>query len=561
MQWLQTLLTDPNSIAHIIAVYVSICALGMILGKIRVFGVAFGSIVVLFVGLAASYFGVKVNMDVLGFARDFGLMIFIFFIGLQVGPSFFSSFKSVGIVLNGLMLVGCLLGMLIAVGLFFLFSDSVTIAQMMGILFGAVTNTPALGATQEALAEMHYVGEDIAVGYACAYPLALISLIPVSLFLRKLFKIDLKEEDRHWDDEEKEMSNAPVSFHVYVTNHILDGLTLKQIHERIPRPFICSRVMHKREISSASGSVAVHVGDTLRIVATPDNKMDIVRALGKEDERIDLATEPSPLVSRRLVVTRQELTGSTIGDLELNFQDGVNVARVYRAGMQLFPYNNLHIQVGDVLQCVGPVTAIKRLSEHLGNRTKELEQPNWIAIFIGMLVGVFFGSIPLAIPGMPTPLKLGLAGGPLIVAIILGRYGAFFHLATYTTNSANLMLREMGLALFLASVGLTAGENFVAALMNGHGFYYMRMGLAITYLPQIIMGIVARRYFKLNFHAIMGLLAGIGTNTPILSYAATLSERPSCVVAYSTVYPLAMFVRILSGQVILVLLWSYVPVA
>lgn len=561
MQWLNTLLTDPNSVAHIMAVYVAICAIGMILGKIKIFGVAFGSILVLFVGLAASHFGVKVNMEVLGFVRDFGLMIFIFFIGLQVGPSFFSSFKSVGIVLNALMVCGLLLGTLIALGLFFMFSDVINIGQMMGVLFGAVTNTPALGAAQEALTQIHYAGEDIAVGYACAYPLALISLIPVSLFLRWLFKVDLKEEDRHWDDEEKEISNAPVSFHVYVTNHILNGLSLLQIHERIPRPFICTRIMHQREISSPTGHATICVGDTLRIVATPDNKMDIVRAFGKEDTRIDLAAEKSPLVSRRLIVTKSDLTGTTIGDLALNNEDGVNIARVYRAGMQLFPANNLHIQVGDELQCVGPENAIKRLALHLGNRVKQLEQPNWIAIFIGMLVGIVFGSIPIAIPGMPTPLKLGLAGGPLIIAIILGRYGALFRLATYTTNSANLMLRELGISLFLASVGLTAGTNFVHALTQGDGIYYVFFGILITYIPQIVMGIIGRKFFKLNFHSVLGLLAGIATNSPILAYAATLSEKSSCVIAYSTVYPLAMFLRILSGQVIVLLMWSYVPIA
>ena len=352
-----------------------------------------------------------------------------------------------------------------------------------------------------------------------------------------------------------------MSFHVYVTNHLLDGLSLKQVHERIPRPFICTRIMHNREISSPTGHASIHVGDTLRIVATPDNKMDIVRAFGKEDTRSDLATEKSPLVSRRLIVTKSDLTGTTIGDLALNNEDGVNIARVYRAGMQLFPANNLHIQVGDELQCVGPENAIKRLALHLGNRVKQLEQPNWIAIFIGMLVGIVFGSIPIAIPGMPTPLKLGLAGGPLIIAIILGRYGALFRLATYTTNSANLMLRELGISLFLASVGLTAGTNFVHALTQGNGIYYVFFGILITYVPQIVMGIIGRKFFKLNFHSVLGLLAGIATNSPILAYAATLSEKSSCVIAYSTVYPLAMFLRILSGQVIVLLMWSYVPVA
>lgn len=559
MQWLNTLLTDPNSIAHIVLVYMSIISIGLAIGRIKFFGISLGSIVVLFVGLAFSYFGVKVNQEVLSFAKDFGLIIFIFYIGLQVGPSFFSSFKSVGVVLNSLMVFGWVLGIAITIGLFFLFFGTVSLPEVLGAHYGAVTNTPGLGATQEALKQLGYVSSDITAAYACAYPLGLTGIIGVSIFLRWLFKVDMAEEDRHWDVEEREINQAPVSYHIYITNHLLDGVTITQAHERVPRPFICSRVMHAGEISSPLPDTVLHVGDTIRVVSTPQHRRDIIAAFGKEDLRINLETTHTPLVRRRILITKSSLGGKTIDDLSsLANTDGVNITRVFRAGTEIFPYANLHIQVGDVLQCVGPENAIKRMEGRLGNQAKHLDQPNIAAIFMGMTVGIIFGSIPFAIPGMPTPIKLGMAGGPLIIAILLGRYGASWHLSTYMTTSSNLMSREIGISLFLASVGLSAGETFVHALVSGNGLLFALIGFCITIIPQVITGIIARVFCKLNYHSIVGLLIGMGTNSPILSYASTLSEKNAAPVAYSTVYPLAMFLRITAGQLILLGMWTYV---
>jgi len=558
MQWLNTLLTDPNSIAHIVLVYMAIISIGLGIGRIKFFGISLGSIVVLFVGLAFSYFGVRVNMDVLAFAKDFGLIIFIFFIGLQVGPSFFSSFKSVGVVLNSLMVFGWTLGIVITISAFFLFSDTISLPEILGIHYGAVTNTPGLGATQEALNQLNYQGNDIAAAYACAYPLGLTAIIGVSIFLRWIFKIDMAEEDRHWDVEEREISQAPVSFHIYITNHLLDGVTITQSHERIPRPFICSRVMHAGEIISPLPETVLHVGDTIRVVSTPEHKRDIIAAFGKEDERINLETAHTPLVRAKFLVSLSSLSGRTIDSLSLAATDGVNITRVFRAGTELFPHPNLHIQVGDVLQCVGPENAVKRLEGRLGNQAKHLDQPNIAAIFMGMTLGIVFGSLPLAIPGMPTPIKLGMAGGPLIIAILLGRYGASLHLSTYMTPSSNLMSREIGISLFLASVGLSAGDTFVNALITGNGLLFALIGCCITVVPQLVVGIIARVFCKLNYHSIVGLLIGLGTNSPILAYASTLSEKNAAPVAYSTVYPLAMFLRIITGQLILLAMWSYV---
>lgn len=561
MDWLIALFSTPNSIAHILLAYSIVIALGMALGKIKIFGVSLGVTFVLFTGLLLNYLGMKVDPTVLGFIRDFGLILFVFFIGLQVGPSFFSSFKSGGIVLNGLMVLAVVLSVIVTIVLYFCFSDTLSLAQMLGVHYGAVTNTPGLGATQEALAQLNYQGEDIAVAYACAYPLGVVSIIGTAIALRFIFKIDMKEEDQHWEAEEKASNHVSIFFHVCVTNRALEGRSIGDIRAFIARPFICSRILHDGVISSPSSESLVHVGDVVRIVSGEENKDAIVTFFGEEDKKADLATEHSPITSKRLSVTRTEINGLTVADLHLSHSDGVNITRVYRAGMQLFPYQNLHIQMGDELYCVGPANSIKRLEDRLGNKIKRLEHPNLIAIFIGIAVGILFGSLPIVIPGMPVPLKLGLAGGPLIIAILLGRFGSLFRLVTYTTSSANLMLRELGISLFLASVGLAAGENFVDALLVGNGPLYVVLGLLVTIIPLLTVGCIARHFFHINYHSIVGLMAGATTDPPTLAYAATLSEKNSSAVAYSTVYPLAMFLRILTGQLVLLIMWSFVSVA
>lgn len=561
MDWLISLFSNPNSIAHILFVYSIVIALGMGLGRIKIFGVSLGVTFVLFTGLLLNYLGMKIDPTVLGFIRDFGLILFVFFIGLQVGPSFFASFKSGGIVLNGLMILAVVLSVAVTIVLYFFFSDTVSLAQMLGVHYGAVTNTPGLGATQEALAQLNYQGEDIAVAYACAYPLGVVSIIGTAIALRFIFKIDMKEEDQHWEAEEKASNHVSIFFHVHVTNKALEGRKIGDIRAFIARPFICSRIQHNGEITSPNSESIVHVGDLIRVVSGEENKDAIVAFFGEEDTKADLATEHSPITSKRLSVTRPEINGLTVGDLHLSHSDGVNITRVYRAGMQLFPYQNLHIQMGDELYCVGPMNSIKRLEDRLGNKIKRLEHPNLIAIFIGIAIGILFGSLPIAIPGMPVPLKLGLAGGPLIIAILLGRFGSLFRLVTYTTSSANLMLRELGISLFLASVGLAAGENFVDALIVGNGPLYVVLGLLVTIIPLLTVGCIARHFFHINYHSIVGLMAGATTDPPTLAYAATLSEKNSSAVAYSTVYPLAMFLRILTGQLVLLVMWSFVTVS
>lgn len=494
----------------------------------------------------------------MNFLRDFGLILFVFFIGLQVGPSFFASFKSGGIQLNFLTVLAVVLSILITVGLYFLLSDSVSLPQMLGVHFGAVTNTPGLGATQEALDMFGYVGENIAVGYACAYPLGVVGIIVSAILIRLIFRINVKEEERLWEEAEKDSNNVPIYFHVEITNAAVDGKTIREVRHIIGRSFICSRVLHEGVISSPGPDTIIHCADKLRIVSNADDKDAILTFFGREDTEVDLATEHSPLITRTILVSREEVNGIRLAELHLSKMDGVNITRIFRAGMTLFPYQNLHLQMGDQVYCVGPERAIARLAAVLGNQVKKLDHPNIISVFLGIAVGIILGYLPLAIPGMPVPLKLGLAGGPLIVAILLGYWGPHIRLVTYTTHSANLMLREMGIALFLASVGLSAGGKFVSALLEGNGLLYIGSGLVITIVPLLIIGVIARIKFKLNYHSIVGLLAGATTDPPTLAYANTLSEKDCSAIAYSTVYPLAMFLRILTGQLVLILLWGFV---
>ena len=554
MDWMMPLLTDTDSIGHILLVYSVVIALGMALGRIKVFGISLGVTFVLFVALAVSYAGITVNDTVLNFLRDFGLILFVFFIGLQVGPSFFSSFKSGGLQLNLLTLLAVGLSILVTIALFLVLQGTVTLPQILGVHYGAVTNTPGLGATQEALDMLGYKGENIAIAYACAYPLGVVGIITSAVILRKMFRINLKEEDRHWDEEASANSDAPIFFHVAVTNAGINGQTMRNIRNFIGRAFICSRVLHDGVITSPSPDTQVFVGDKLRIVSGAESKAAIVAFFGQEETDIDLATAHSPLIARNILITKDQVNGMRLGELHLSRYDGVNITRVFRAGMTLFPYQNLHLQMGDQVYCVGPQRSIERLADRLGNQVQKLDHPNIISIFLGILLGF----LPIAIPGMPVPLRLGLAGGPLIVAILLGYWGPHFKLITYTTHSANLMLREMGIALFLASVGLSAGDRFVSAFIDGNGLLYVALGLVITVVPLIITGVVARIKFQMNYHLIVGLLAGATTDPPTLAYANTISEKDSSAIAYSTVYPLAMFLRILTGQVVLLVLWSFV---
>ena len=559
MNWLSQLFLNPDSIGHIVFTYAFVIALGTYLGRIKVLGVSFGVTCVLFVALLINYAGIRVNPTVLSFLRDFGLIFFVYLMGLQVGPSFFNSFKHEGVHLNVLTVVSVLVSIAVTIALFFMLGGTITLPQILGVHFGAVTNTPGLGATQEALDVMGYQGESIAVAYACAYPLGVVATILSLIALRYLFSVDLKEEDKRLLDEESAANTAPIYFQLELQNTRLEGITIHEAPRLVGRSFICSRVLHEGTISSPTGNSVLHVGDIMRLVSEPDDKEALLAFFGRETPDVDLANDKhSPVCSALIRVTQESVNGTRVRDLHLSRLDGVNITRVYRNGIQLFPHKALRLQLGDKVYCVGPERSIARLASLLGNQLQKLDHPNIIVIFLGILLGVLIGSVPLAIPGIPVPLKLGLAGGPLIVAILLGHYGPRIKLVTYTTYSVNLMLREIGIAIFLASVGLSAGENFVNTLLHGNGPLYVLLGLAVTVIPCLVTGAFARLRYQMNFHHIMGMLAGANTNVPALAYAGMQSETNAALVAYSTVYPLALFLRILTGQLILVALWSFV---
>ena len=559
MNWLSQLFLNPDSIGHIVLTYAFVIALGTYLGRIKVLGVSFGVTCVLFVALLINYAGIRVNPTVLSFLRDFGLIFFVYLMGLQVGPSFFNSFKHEGVHLNVLTVVSVLVSIAVTIALFFMLGGTITLPQILGVHFGAVTNTPGLGATQEALDVMGYQGESIAVAYACAYPLGVVATILSLIALRYLFSVDLKEEDKRLLDEESAANTAPIYFQLELQNSRLEGITIHEARRLVGRSFICSRVLHEGTISSPTGNSVLHVGDIMRLVSEPDDKEALLAFFGRETPDVDLANDKhSPVCSALIRVTQESVNGTRVRDLHLSRLDGVNITRVYRNGIQLFPHKALRLQLGDKVYCVGPERSIARLASLLGNQLQKLDHPNIIVIFLGILLGVLIGSVPLAIPGIPVPLKLGLAGGPLIVAILLGHYGPRIKLVTYTTYSVNLMLREIGIAIFLASVGLSAGENFVNALLHGKGPLYVLLGLAVTVIPCLVTGAFARLRYQMNFHHIMGMLAGANTNVPALAYAGMQSETNAALVAYSTVYPLARSLRILTGQLILVALWSFV---
>ena len=556
------LLFSPGSTAHIILVYAFVIALGFWLGRIKILGVSLGVTLVLFVGLAAGHFGLRIDPGVQSFMRDFGLILFIFFMGLQVGPSFFTSFKSGGLIMNGLAAFAILLSVAVTLllwgGVSLIGSDA-GLPQLLGMYYGAVTNTPGLGATQELLDMLGYQGENLAVAYACAYPLGVVGLVLSCVILKKILRVDLAQEDRDWEAAESDKSEAPVYFHVEAANVFLDGRTLRDIRSFVNRPFVCSRRKSPEgDISAPTADTVVRLGDIFRVVTQPENKDAIIAFFGKSaDESIDLSSAHSPIASRIILVSDPRVNGTTIEDLHLSHYDGANATRVFRAGMELYPFPKLHLNLGDRIRVVGPSRALDRLESNLGNKRARLDKPNVFAAFAGIALGLLLGSLPIAIPGIPVPVKLGLAGGPLIIAILLGRFGPAIGLATYTTNSASLMLREMGMAFFLASVGLSAGGGFARAFVSGNGFLYMALGLLVTLIPVLITGVIARKAFHLNYYSVVGLISGATTDPPTLAYASSLTEKTCSSVAYSTVYPLAMFLRILSGQLVLLAFWSF----
>ncbi len=552
MEWLVNLFTNTTSVAHIALLYAIVIAVGVYLGKIKIAGISLGVTFVLFAGIIAGHFGFTAPVDILTFIQDFGLILFVFMIGLQVGPGFFESFGTAGVKLNGLAATAILLNILVMFGCYYIFfdtSDKTALPMMVGTLYGAVTNTPGLGAANEALTSVF--GEEapqIASAYACAYPLGVLGIIGAIILVRYICKVRLeKEEEALTAQEGAKATQKPYKMHLEVSNKYLEGKTLLQVHDFLNRDFVVSRIVHAGELSIPNRNTVFHLGDQMLIVCAEADQEAIMAFIGPKID-IDFEQQDQPLVSKRILVTNPHINGKSFGQMHFSSVYGVNVTRVTRHGMELFASPSLPLQVGDRIMVVGPEDAVDRVANKMGNSLKRLDAPNIATIFVGIFLGIIFGSLPF-IPGMPL-MKLGIAGGPLIIAILIGRYGYKIKLVTYTTTSANMMLREIGLVLFLASVGIKAGANFFDTVMQGDGLLYVLTGFLITVIPIMIVGPIARMKFKFNYFTIAGMISGTYTDPPALAYSNSICTKEAPAVGYSTVYPLSMFLRILTAQLI-----------
>lgn len=545
-----------GSVAYTILLYATVIAIGITLGKVKVFGISIGVTFVLFAGIVAGHFGFVVDTAISHFIKEFGLILFVFSIGLQVGPSFFSSFKKDGMMMNLLAASLILLNVVVVVVLFYVFTPNVTMPSLTGIMSGAVTNTPGLGAAQEALRQLFDAGKideipQIALGYAVAYPFGVLGVILTMILIRFIFRINLEKENEKLTAQ-SDSAEKPEPFSVVFTSEVLNNKTIEDIRNLIGRQFIISRLKRNNQYFTPHADTVLQQDDVVKIVASLADEEAIISFMGRKTD-IDWQESESVLVSRRIIVTQDNINGKTLAKLRLHSIYNVNVTRVNRSGIDLMATPNLALHVGDRVMVVGELTDICRVERLLGNTLKKLNEPPIATIFIGIVLGILFGSIPFAFPGIPMPVKFGLAGGPLIIAILIGRFGPQFNMVTYTTQSANLMLREVGISLFLASVGIEAGRSFVDTVFSSNGLLWLAFGVLITFIPMMSISIFARKKMKMNYFSIVGLLAGSSTNPPALAYANSIAPNDEPAVAYSTVYPLTMFLRILIAQLMILI--------
>lgn len=558
MDWIISLFTNTDSVAHIALLYATVIAAGVYLGKIKFGGIALGVTFVLFAGIAAGHFNFTAPPAILTFVQDFGLILFVFMIGLQVGPGFFESFREGGVKLNALACSIILLNILVMFACYYIFFDTSNpnnLPMLVGTLYGAVTNTPGLGAANEALNSVFAENPPaIANGYACAYPLGVVGIIGATILIRFICKVKLHKEEEDLESHEKANTAAkPCLMHLAVENSYLAGHTILEIHEFMKRDFVFSRLLRNGELIVPKSSTVLEHGDKVFCVCAEADAEAIIAFVGPKIDVPEFKEQDKTkqMVSKRILVTKSAINGKTLAKMHFSSVYGVNVTRVTRQGMDIFASSNLALQVGDRIMVVGDATSVNRVASMMGNAIKRLDTPNIATIFIGIMLGILFGSIPFAVPSIPVPLKLGIAGGPLIIAILIGRFGYKFHLVTYTTTSANLMLREVGLVLFLSSVGIKAGANFVNTVVAGDGLLYVLSGFIITVIPILIIGTIARLRYKFNYFTIMGMIAGSYTDPPALAYANSVCSKEAPAVGYSTVYPLTMFLRIFTAQIII----------
>lgn len=562
MDWLNELIFGTG-IAHSMLVFALVISIGIILGRIKIFGVSLGITWILFVGIIFGHFGLNIDPTILHFMKEFGLILFVYSIGMQVGPSFFSSFKKGGLTLNMLAVSIVFLGVVTTYTLHLI--TNLPLSTMVGILSGAVTNTPGLGAAQQTFYDMKVSADpslakdyaEISMGYAVAYPLGVVGVITSLILIRYIFKVKLSDETKGLDSLDESKYTEAQMFSLKISNPAIFGKPLSEVKRFTDKEFVVSRVKHAggESLEVAHPKTILYEDDIVLVVSNLQNIDSISVLLGSkiDMDQSDWSELDDELVSRRIIITKPEINGKTIGNLKLRSLYGINVTRVNRAGLDLIGEPKLELQLGDRLTVVGSKSSVAKVESFLGNSLKRLHQPNLVSIFIGIALGVLFGSIPFMLPGIPQPVKLGLAGGPLIVAILISKFGPRYKMVTYTTMSANLMLREIGISLFLACVGLEAGKGFVETIVNG-GYIWVGYGVIITVLPLLIVGAIGRLVFKLNYFTLMGVVSGSMTNPPALSFANATAGSDAPAVSYATVYPLTMFLRVVTAQILILLI-------
>lgn len=554
MNWINELIWGQG-VGHSILLLSFVIALGIQLGKIKIFGVSLGITFVLFVGIIMGHFGITINPHVIHFFQEFGLILFVYSVGMQVGPGFFSSFRQGGITLNMLACGVIFLGVLTTIVIHYM--TNIPMPTMVGILSGAVTNTPGLGAAQQAFSDMHGVSDNsIPMGYAVAYPLGVIGIILSTIIIRYVFRISFQKENEMLEKEDNSHANGAIPISLVVKNPAIFNKKVREISSLLEhRDFVISRIWrdNDKKIEMVSADTVLQENDKVFVITTEQDAETLKIFIGEaiDMERKQWIRMESQFINRRILITKPELNGKHLGDLKLRKLYGINITRINRAGVDLVAKPNLTLQVGDRVNVVGTEASIANVEKVLGNSLKRLNEPNLIAIFVGIALGIFLGSIPMTFPGIPQPIKLGLAGGPLIVAILISRFGYHYKLITYTTQSANFMLREVGIAMFLACVGLRAGDGFVDTIINDGGFAWIGYGVIITMLPLLTIGFIARYFFKINYFTLMGIIAGSTTDPPALAYSNQTAGNDAPSVGYATVYPLTMFLRVLTAQLLI----------
>ena len=525
------------------------------MSRIKICGVSLGVTWILFVGIIAGHFGLTVEHNVLHFIKEFGLILFVYSVGLQVGPGFFSSFKKGGLTLNAVAVMIVLMSVLLAYTIHLVTGTS--LVTMVGVLCGAVTNTPGLGAAQQTYLEATGAAEpSIAMGYAVAYPLGVVGIVMSIVVIKGLFRMNMDKELEKATGSSADTTKMATKYSVGIKNAAIFGKTIEELHSFIDKDFVVSRLCRESgKVEIPASTTKLLEGDKLLVISVEANKESIVAFFG---ELLDMTSDEwmemdSHMATRKIVVTKHKVNGKTLGELKVRSVFGVNVTRVNRAGVDLVAAPDLELQIGDRVLAVGDEQKLDSFAKMLGNSAKQLREPNLLAIFLGIAVGVVFGSIPFMLPGMPQPVKMGLAGGPLIIAILISRFGYKFNIVTYTTLSANMMLREVGISLFLAAVGIASGEGFVDTVVNKGGFAWIGYGVIITLVPMLAGAAIGRYAFKFNYFQLMGLIAGSGTNPSGLAYSNSVSPINQQAVSYATVYPLVMFLRVLTPQILILM--------